>query len=108
MKDAAYGDGYVGYTEPGKFVPLLASLGVTGTPIRNDDPLPTVRYALTVQQPVLARTFEPEGYFHWTPVIGLDADTITRHQVLGGGAETLPLDVWLERYAGWLFVLAET
>ena len=107
MKDAAYGDGYVGYTEPGKFVPLLASLGVTGTAIRNDDPLPTIRYALTVQQPVLARTFEPEGYFHYTPIIGLDSETITRHQVLGGGAETLPLAEWLERYAGWLFVLAE-
>lgn len=107
MKDAAYGDGYTGYTEPGRFVPLLASMGVTGTPIRNGDPLPTIRYALTVQQPVLARTFEPEGYFHYTPIIGLDATTITRHQVLGGGAETLPLDVWLERYAGWLFVLAE-
>lgn len=107
MKDATYGDGFTGYTEPGRFVALLSALGVTGTVIHIDDPLPAIRYALTVQQPVLARTFEPEGYYHWTPVIGLDADKITRHQVLGGGEETVGLRTWLNRYAGYLFVLSE-
>ena len=47
-----------------------------------------------------ARTFEPEGYYHYAPVIGFDAETVTRHNPLGGTRETLSWRDWLYRYVG--------
>ena len=66
-----------------------------------------VEAAIQQGQPVLARTWEGT-YYHWTPLIAFDQNGVTRHQVLGGGVETLTWDDWLDRYAGWLVVVPAT
>lgn len=104
LKDAVYGEQHTGYTDPADYVPLLAGLGMEATPIRTDDPRPIVEAALRRGAAVAARSFEPEGYYHYAPVVGFDAETVARHNPLGGRRETLSWNDWLHRYAGWLVV----
>lgn len=105
LKDAVYGEGHTGYTDPIDYVSLLAGLGLRATPIRTDDPRTVVEDALRRGVAVAARSFEPEGYFHYCPVIALDDKSVTRHNPLGGRRETLSWDDWLHRYAGWLVTM---
>ena len=103
----AYGDGYTGYTEPGKVAPFLSMWGIPYRIEANVSPRLAVEVAIAQGWPVMARSFEPQGFFHYCPVIGFTADTITRHIPLGGYAETLSWRDWLYRYAGWLLVVEE-
>lgn len=105
LKDAVYGEGHTGYTDPGDYVSLLAGLGMRTTVIRTDDPRPIVEDALRRGTAAAARSFEPEGFFHYCPVIALDDETVTRHNPLGGKRETLSWRDWLHRYAGYVVVM---
>lgn len=105
LKDAVYGEGHTGYTDPADYVPLLAELGMKATPIRTDDPRPIVEDALRRGVAVAARSFEPEGYYHYCPMVGFDDATVTRHNPLGGRRETMSWRDWLHRYAGALVVM---
>jgi hypothetical protein len=100
LKDAVYGDGYKGYTSAAKFVALMASLGLRLTVQVTDDPRPVVEAALRGGKAVIARSYEPEGFYHYAPVIGFDGETVTRHNPLGGLRETLSWRDWLYRYVG--------
>lgn len=107
IRDWGYGDGHSGYTEPGVLVPWLWQRGIPAR-VRSDVPVRDARLAVEAAiqqgQPVLARTWEGT-YYHWTPLIGFDQATVTRHQTIGGQAETLTWDTWLDRYAGFLVVV---
>lgn len=108
IKDWAYGDGFIGYTEPTRVAPFLSLWGIGYEVQRTDEPRPLVEAALRRGWPVLARSFEPEGFYHYTPVIGYDAASVTRHNPLGGRREELSWLDWLHRYAGWLVIARET
>lgn len=107
IRDWGYGDGHRGYTKPGVLVPWLWSRGIPARtleewPVR--DARLTVESALQAGHPVLGLTWEGR-YYHWTPLIGFDQETVTRHQTIGGYAETLTWETWLDRYAGYLVVV---
>jgi len=104
LKDAVYGEQWTGYTDPAEYIFLLADLGLASTVIRTDDPRPIVEDALRRGVAVAARSFEPEGFFHYCPVIGFDDTSVTRHNPLGGRRETLSWADWLHRYAGYVVV----
>lgn len=107
VRDWAYGDGTRGYTEPGPILPYLAQYGIGYAVTTTQTPLAAVKDALDKGRPVLARTREPAGYYHWTPLTGYGAGQVIRHQVYGGYRETLDESDWLARYAGWLVVIGE-
>ena len=107
IRDWGYGDGHSGYTKPSVLVPWLWQRGITAKtleeyPVRNARL--TVEAYLQQGKPVLGYTWEGR-YYHWTPLIGFDPDTVTRHQTIGGYAETLTWETWLDRYAGYLVVV---
>ena len=105
IRDAVYGDGHTGYTEPGPMAAYLRAVwGLDAQARQTADPLPVIEHALRGRAPVLARTWEGT-YYHWTPVTGLSEAAVVRHQTLGGYRETLALAEWQRRYAGWLVVL---
>lgn len=107
IRDWGYGDGHTGYTTPGVLVPWLWQRGIPAQTLA-DFPVRearlTVEAAVQQGRPVLALTWEG-AYYHWTPLIGFDQGTITRHQTIGGYAETLTWDRWLDLYAGYLVVV---
>lgn len=105
LKDAVYGDVYKGYTTVTRFIPLLADLGVRLRSTSPEDAREAVQDALRQGRAVVALSYEPEGFYHYCPVIGLDAETVTRHNPLGGKRETLSWRDWLYRYAGELGIL---
>lgn len=110
IKDWAYGDGFVGYTEPSRVAPFLSLWGI-GYEVRRadaEDAKEATKAALRQGWPVVARSFEPEGFYHYCPVVGYEDETVTRHNPLGGRRETLSWRDWLHRYAGWLVIVRET
>lgn len=106
IRDWGYGDGYRGYTEPGRLLGWLHSRGVPAHVANPDDGEVRLVIEAAIQQgqPILVRTWETT-YYHWTPVIGFDQATVTRHQVLGGGVETLDWQAYLDRYAHYVVVV---
>lgn len=107
IRDWAYGDGTTGYTRPGKVVPYLSLFDIPYEDHITSEPLPVLDEALGNGWPVLAWTYEPGGYYHWTPTTGHGAGVVVRHQVYGGTREALADADWLSRYAGWLVVIRE-
>lgn len=105
IRDAVYGDGHTGYTEPGPMAAYLRAVWGLDAQVREAaDPFPLIEHALRGHCPVLARTWEGT-YYHWTPVTGLSETEVVRHQTLGGYRETLTRAEWRQRYAGWLLVI---
>lgn len=108
IRDWAYGDGTQGYTRPGEIVPYLSLFDIPYEHRITSLPMPVLQEAAANGWPVLAWTYEPGGYYHWTPVTGLGDGQVIRHQVYGGYRETLPQTDWLSRYSGWLVIIQET
>jgi hypothetical protein len=105
IRDRIKGDGVTGYTYAGELAWFMREIWGLDININSSAGPSDLRTVLASYRAVIALTQEPQGYNHWTPVTGYDAVNVYRHQVMGGGRETLTWAEWTRRFLGWLIVV---
>lgn len=107
IRDAIYWDGYKGYTTTDrltKFVRETWDWQAEELQQSAWQAEQTIRSELVKGNYVVTRSYEPEGYYHFTPATGYGTQYIVRHNVLGGKREVLSLAAFYARYAGWTMI----
>lgn len=108
IRDTMYYDGYRGYTTTNRlrdFARDVWGWWAGDAEMSASEARALIEGRAVRDAFIITLTREPAGYYHFTPVTGYDAETIVRHNVLGGYREALTWAEWSRRFAGWVLML---